>query len=129
MEETTKMICITCPVGCRLEVIHDGPNVIKVTGNGCKKGIDFAVTELRDPRRMFATTVKVKGGIHPLVPVYTEKPVPKGLIFDIVKELRRIELEAPVHIGQVVLKDALGTGINIIASRDLPKKKMVEAKV
>jgi CxxC motif-containing protein len=88
----------------------------------------FAVTELTDPRRMFATSVKVKGGIHPLAPVYTEKPVPKSLIFDIVKELRKIELEAPVRIGQVVLEDALGTGINIIASRDLPEKVTVDAK-
>jgi CxxC motif-containing protein len=128
MEETMKMICITCPVGCRLEAVHDGPNVTKVTGNGCKRAMGFAVTELTDPRRMFATSVKVKGGIHLLAPVYTEKPVPKSLIFDIVKELRKIELEAPVRIGQVVLEDALGTGINIIASRDLPEKVTVDAK-
>jgi CxxC motif-containing protein len=129
MEETIKMICITCPVGCRLEVIHEGPNVKKVTGNECERGIDFVIIELTDPRRMFATTVRVKGGIHPLVPVYTAKPVPKGMIFNIVKELRKIELEAPVHIRQVVLKDALGTGIDIIASRNLPKKDTLEAKV
>jgi CxxC motif-containing protein len=101
MEETMKMICITCPVGCRLEVVHDGPNVTKVTGNGCKRAMGFAVTELTDPRRMFATSVKVKGGIHPLAPVYTEKPVPKSLIFDIVKELRKIELEAPCVLGRL----------------------------
>lgn len=123
MEETTKMICITCPVGCLLEVIHEGSNVIKVTGNKCERGIEFAKNELTNPQRMFATTVKVRGGIHPLVPVYTSKPVPKSMIFDIVKELRKIELEAPVHIGQVVLRDALGTGVDIIASRDLPKKE------
>lgn len=127
MGETTKMICITCPVGCELEVVYEGKNVIKVTGNKCTRGIEFAKNELADPRRMLATTVKVKGGIHPLVPVYSSKPVPKALIFDIAKELRKVELEAPVRIGQVIIKDVLGTGIDIIASRDLPKVDSKEA--
>lgn len=119
-EQMTKMICITCPVGCALEVTHEGTTVIDVTGNACKKGIAYAEGELTDPRRMVATTVKVRGGLHPLVPVYTAAPVPKPKIFDLLAALRKVELAAPVHLGEVVLADALGTGVDVVASRDMP---------
>ncbi|MGB9694988.1 MAG: DUF1667 domain-containing protein [Caldisericaceae bacterium] len=121
--EETKMICLGCPVGCSLLVTHDGDNIIKVEGNKCNIGVQFATSEIRDPRRMVATTVKVKNGIHPLVPVYTAKPFPKPLIMELMKELRKIELVAPVKMDDVVLANALGTGIDIIASRDLPEAK------
>ena len=119
-EELTKLICITCPVGCTLEVTHEGKTLIKVEGNQCKKGVDYAEGELTDPRRMVTSTVKVRGGVFPLVPVYTAAPIPKPLIFDLLTELRKVELQAPVKVGQVVLKNALGTGVDILASRNLP---------
>ncbi len=120
LEQTTRMICITCPVGCALEVTHDGTTVTKVEGNSCKKGIDYAQGELSDPRRMVATTVRVRGGLHPLVPVYTTAPIPKPRIFDLLAALRKVELEAPVRLGQVVLENALGSGVDVVASRDMP---------
>jgi CxxC motif-containing protein len=120
MEEKTKMLCITCPKGCTLEVTHDGQTVLRVEGNACKRGIDYAGAEMVDPRRMVATTVKVSGGTHPLMPVYTREPFPKPHIFDLLAALRQIELHAPVAMGQVVLADAFGTGVDIIASRDMP---------
>ena len=119
-EEVTKMICITCPVGCSLEVTHEGKTVIKVEGNQCKRGVEYAEAELTDPRRMVTTTVKVRGGVHPLVPVYTAAPIPKPLIFDLLSELRKVELQAPVQVGQVVLENALGSGVDVLASRNLP---------
>lgn len=119
-EEVTKMICITCPVGCTLEVTHEGKTLIKVDGNQCKKGIEYAENELTDPRRMVPTTVKVRGGVHPLVPVCTAAPFPKPRVFDLLAELRKVELQAPVKIGQVVLENALGTGVDVVATRNLP---------
>lgn len=118
--QTTRMICITCPVGCGLEVTHEGQTILQVTGHTCKRGIDYAQNELTDPRRMVATTVRVRGGLHPLVPVYTAAPIPKPLIFGLLAALRELELEAPVRSGQVVLANALGTGIDVVASRDMP---------
>ncbi len=118
MEITTKIICITCPKGCSLEVTHDGQTVIKV-GEGCKRGKEYVQRELTDPRRMVATTVRVKGGRHLLLPVATTAPFPKPLIFNLMAELRTLELESPVKMGQSVLCNALGTGIDVIASRDL----------
>lgn len=119
-EEITKIICITCPVGCTLEVTHEGKTLLKVDGQQCKKGMEYAEREFTDPRRMVTSTVKVRGGMFPLVPVYTEAPIPKPLIFDLLAELRKVELQAPVKVGQVVLKNALGTGVDVLASRNLP---------
>jgi CxxC motif-containing protein len=119
-EETTKIICITCPMGCTLEVTHDGATITKVEGEQCKRGKEYAQAELTDPRRMVTSTVKVRGGVHPLVPVYTAAPIPKPKIFGLLAELRKVELKAPVKAGQKVLQNALDTGIDILASRNLP---------
>lgn len=73
---------------------------------------------------MVASTVRVTGGLHPLVPVYTRSAFPKPLIPKLAQELRQVELTAPVKITQVVLKDVLGTGIDVVASRDMPEKKL-----
>jgi CxxC motif-containing protein len=120
-EITDEMICITCPMGCTLQVTHDGDTLLAVDGNTCNRGLAYVQRELTDPRRMVATTVRVRGGIHPLVPVYTQAPFPKPRIFDLLEKLRRVELAAPVEVDQIVLADALGTGIDVIASRDLPR--------
>jgi CxxC motif-containing protein len=119
---TEKMICITCPVGCTLEVTHAGETLLNVEGNTCPRGEAFVKEELTDPRRMVATTAKVEGGLHPLVPVYTAAPFPKPRIFALLDAIRQVELAAPVKIGQVVLADALGTGIDVVASRDMPEQ-------
>jgi len=119
-EETTKLICITCPVGCALDVTHDGETILNVEGNACKRGIDYAKQELTDPRRMVTTTVRVKGGLHPLLPVYTSAPIPKPRVFDLLREIRQVEVEAPVKMGQVILSNVVETDVNVLASRDMP---------
>ena len=113
-------ICITCPMGCSLAVLHDGETVVELTGNNCKRGMAYVQGELSDPRRMVASTVRVRDSLHPLLPVYTAAPFPKGKIFDLLAELRKVELQAPVKMEQVVLENALGSGINVIASREMP---------
>jgi len=94
-----------------------------LNGNGshiCKKGLEYAKNELSHSGRVVTSTVKVRNGNHPLVPVYTAAPFPKPLIFDLLDALRHIELQAPVIMGQVILKNALNTGVDVLASRDLP---------
>ncbi|HEY9076745.1 MAG TPA: DUF1667 domain-containing protein [Anaerolineaceae bacterium] len=118
MEETTKIICITCPRGCTVDVTHDGSTVIK-TNATCKRGREYVQRELTDPRRMVATSVRVKGGLHPLLPVYTAAPFPKPRLMELMQVLRTIEVTAPVKMGDVILTNALDTGIDIIASRDI----------
>ncbi len=119
-EEITRMICITCPKGCTLEVHRAGDTVLKVE-QGCKRGHEYARRELVDPRRMISSTVRIKGGGHPLLPVYTSDAFPKPRIPELMVELRKLGVKAPIRMNEVVLENALGTGINILASRDMPK--------
>lgn len=123
MAEISEIICVTCPKGCILKVKHEGKDVLEVLEGDCKRGENYAICELQDPRRMVASTVRVKGGLHPLVPVYTRSTFPKPLIPRLAQKLREVELPAPVKINQVVLKNALDTGIDVIASRDMPKSE------
>ncbi len=126
MAETSEIICVACPKGCTLQVKHEGKDVLEVIGAGCRRGKEYAICELQDPRRMVASTVKVKDGLHPLVPVYTRKAFPKPLIPQLAKKLREVEVPAPVEINQVVLENALDTGIDIIASRDMPQAEPLQ---
>ncbi len=113
-----EIICVACPHGCRLEATRQDGQIL-VSNAGCKRGKEYAIGEINDPRRMVASTVKVRNGLHPLLPVYTTAPFPKGRIHDLLAEIRKVELKAPVEINQVVIKNALDTGIDIIASRNL----------
>ena len=115
-QEQIELICVNCPKGCKLDIVREGDTFIQITA-GCKRGKDYARQELTDPRRMVASTVKVKGGIHPLVPVATSAPFPKPRIQELLTELRKVEIEAPVKMGQAVLSSVLGTEIDIITSR------------
>ena len=123
MAEEVNLICTACPQGCTLTAVIENGEVIEVRGYNCKKGLDYGVAEMTDPRRMVATTVKVKNGFHPLLPVYTERPVPKPLISQILDEIRKVEVTAPVKMKSVIVENVLGTGVNVLASRDMPAKQ------
>jgi len=118
-DKPLEIICVACPHGCRLEATRQEGGEILISNAGCKRGQEYAINEITDPRRMVATTVRINHGIHPLLPVYTSAPFPKGRIQDLLREIRKVELKAPVNAGQVVLADALGTGIDVVASRDI----------
>ncbi|MBC7264572.1 MAG: DUF1667 domain-containing protein [Chloroflexi bacterium] len=120
MSQVREFICTTCPMGCRIRAICENGELRDAEGQACKRGLEYVRTELTDPRRMVATTVRVRGGRWPLVPVRTAAPVPKAGIPTILNLLREIEVQAPVTLGQVILADAAGTGIDVIASRDMP---------
>ncbi len=116
--EKSELICTTCPKGCTLIITKEGDTIVDVIA-GCKRGKDYAHQELTDPRRMVATTVKIQGAMHPLLPVYTAAPFPKPLIPKLISALRQVVVNAPIRSGTVVLPDVLGTGIDILASRDM----------
>jgi CxxC motif-containing protein len=118
--ETTEYLCIGCPLGCRLEVDAEDHEVVEVRGFSCKRGKEFAVQEHTDPRRFVTTTVRVDGGVWPRLPVKTADAVPKATVADLCRELHRVRLQAPVRLGDVVLADALGTGVDVVATRDIP---------
>jgi CxxC motif-containing protein len=114
-------ICTACPKGCMLKVHMEGQEVVKIEGNTCKLGVGYANAEVRDPRRMVASTVRISHSLHPLMPVFTSAPVPKLKIKEVLKAIREVDLEAPVSMKSVIVKDIAGTGIDLLASRDMPR--------
>jgi len=120
--ERSEYLCIGCPLGCRLEVEEDASGQVEVRGNSCKRGLEFARQEHADPRRMVATTVRVEGGRWARLPVRTREAVPKAQVLPLCRALHAITVEAPLAMGTVVLSNALGTGVDVVASRDMPSK-------
>jgi len=118
MEEKIKILCITCPRGCALEITRSGGKIVDIK-SGCKRGQEYAQRELSHPTRMVATTVQVKNGVHPLLPVYTSAPISKDQVEELMRELRKTQVSAPIHMGDVVVKNVLGSGVDILASRDM----------
>jgi len=121
-KEEKKFICIRCPRGCEITTTVDGYTIDQISGNICKMGIDYVKNEIEDPRRILTTTVKVKNGVHPLVPVWTPTAIPKNKIFDLVKKLRDIELQAPVNQDEIVLKNISNLNIDVVTSGKVDKK-------
>ncbi len=122
MKTNKEIVCIICPNGCRLNVFIDEQNIVtKVTNALCRNGKTYAESEIQCPMRSLTSTVKVIGGTMPLVSVRSNVPMPKEKIQEAVRELKNYELTAPVEFHQVVVTDILGTGANIIATKQVPK--------
>ena len=117
--KTVNLTCIGCPLGCSLTAEMEGNEVIKVTGNNCGVGDKYAHKELTNPTRIVTSTVRVSGGSLPAVSVKTASESPKGKIFDCVKALKTVEVQAPVTIGQVLVEDICGTGVSVIATKNI----------
>lgn len=119
--KTFEVTCIVCPTGCRAKVtVRNGE--VKVEGVECPRGSEYAVKEITAPTRDFFTTVPIKGGSVRVCPVRSTQPVPKGMVINCLKEMAEITLEAPIKMGDVVLKNVLGLGIDIVATRDVDKE-------
>lgn len=122
MPERREFICITCPVGCTLQAVVEGDELIEVEGAGCRRGIEFVREELTDPRRTLTTTVQVEEGILPVVPVRSAVPLPKDLLLDVARVLRDVVLTAPIAQHEVVLEDVLGSDVDIITTRNIGRE-------
>ena len=112
-----ELVCIVCPKGCRLHV--DEENGFAVTGNSCPRGAEYGKNEIQNPTRVLTSTVRLTGGAYRRCPVKTDRAVPKGKLIDIMKELNGVELASPVTIGQIALRDAAGTGANVVVTKAL----------
>jgi CxxC motif-containing protein len=115
---TKELICICCPQGCRLTV-SDESGELTVTGNTCKRGIEYGKTEATAPTRVITTTVAVTGSSWCRLPVKTAGGVPKSKIFDCMDAINQVTVQAPVHTGDVVLSNILGTGVDVVAARTI----------
>jgi len=117
--------CILCPNGCELRVAWDGQpseQSIAVDGNLCPKGVSYAITELTHPMRTLTTSVRVRNGVQRLTSVKTAAPIPRDAVPAIRALLRPATLDAPVAIGDIVLSNAGGTSVDVIATRPVPRR-------
>lgn len=115
-----EMTCIVCPNGCRLQ-IDDGGAEILVSGNQCKRGAAFAVTELTHPMRTICSTVSTCFAETPVVPVRVSAEIPKERIFDVMAEINKVKVTDRVGTGDPVIKDVLGLGVDVIVTSDILK--------
>ena len=120
-KETREVTCILCPVGCKITVEIESGEIAKIKNAGCKRGIDYAEQEIKSPVRDFFTTVRVKGGEIPVVSVRSSKPVPKHMLMRCASELAEIVVPAPVRIGDVIVKNIMNLGVDIIATKNVKK--------
>ena len=120
--EKRELTCIGCPLGCCITVTMDSNEVLEVTGNTCKRGDTYARKEVTHPTRIVTSTVKVSGGIAPMVSCKTKEDIPKSMIFACVKALQQVVIAAPVAIGDVVLSNVAGTGIDMVATKNIAAK-------
>ncbi len=123
MTETKQFICINCPVGCPLELDHEGDRIIEVEGYECDRGAKYAEQEFTDPRRALATTVIIHGARWARLPVKASGHVPKDRIMEAARECHGIEVDAPVAVGQVLLQGLLGQeGLDVVATRSMERR-------
>ena len=120
---TKNLTCISCPLGCSLEVELSGDIILRVSGHECPRGHDYAIVECTAPMRMVTTTVPITGGSVQLLPVRTRHGIPKDKIMACIEALRGVVVDAPVDIGDVILADAAGCGVDIIATRRIARVK------
>lgn len=118
-----EMVCIRCPKGCQMTVEYEGTRVTNVKGNSCSKGKAYAIDEITKPVRIVTSTVKVTGGELPVVPVKTSKAIRRNKIFDVMEEIYKAKVNAPVKEGQVILKNPAKCGADIVSTLELRKVK------
>lgn len=111
-----ELICITCPRGCHLTVDEESKTV---SGNFCKRGEAYGLQEVLNPKRVITSTVTIIGASLKRLPVRTDKPIDKKLMFLVMKELDSIIVKSPIKCGDIIVANILGTDVNIISSRDL----------
>ena len=117
--EKRSLTCIGCPLGCALTVSMNQGEVLSVEGNTCKRGAEYARKEVTNPTRIVTSTVRVVGGKEMTVSVKTRTDIPKDKIFDCIKALKDVVVEAPVSIGDIIVENVVNTGVDMVATSNI----------
>ena len=125
--EKRHFTCVICPIGCEIDVELKDGDVVSTEGSKCAKGKEFVLQELEEPMRILTTTIRMKGAKWAMLPVRTDKPIPKRLLFSVIEDLASIELLAPVKMSDVIIRDIAGTDANIVATRNMKREKKDES--
>jgi CxxC motif-containing protein len=115
MDEVRAFVCIVCPRGCGLTV-RKGAGGIEVAGNACRRGADYGRAEVLDPRRSLSTTVRLEGMALRRLPVRSSAPLPLGRLMEAARALDAVVVDRPLRCGDVVVRDHLGLGVDIVAT-------------
>ncbi len=117
MMRKSHFICIGCPMGCDITVsVDENDQITQVDGHNCKQGKAYAQSEYKNPVRVLTTTVAVDGSSHRFLPVRTNKPIPKDRLMQAMAVLTTVRVDRPFEIGQVVLKNIVKSGADVIAT-------------
>lgn len=114
-----ELTCISCPMGCNIIVSLENGTVQEITGNTCIKGREYAQKECLNPSRIVTTTVKVINGSLPVVSVKTQQDIPKEMIRKCMEELKKVTVMAPVKVGEIICSNIAGTGVNVVATKEI----------
>lgn len=124
-----KLTCIECPQGCQLIVDIENCKVLKVSGNKCPKGQTYAITEIENPLRILTATIVSEDLSLKMVPVRTDKAIPKSMLFEAMEEIRKIRIGNTVSAGDVVCSKFLGMDVNLIATRSVSKMNTIKDNI
>ena len=113
-----EFVCIRCPLGCNIAVKLENNRIESITGNTCPRGAEYVTKELTDPRRIVTSLVRLEGGELPVVSVKTAGDIPKDKIMECIRTLKAVTLKTPVRVGDVVVKNVCGSGVDVIATRN-----------
>ena len=111
-----ELTCIVCPKGCQLTVELEGKEIISISGHTCKRGEEYAKTECISPMRTITSTAAIIGG--GVVPVKTDRTIPKELMFECMAEINKARVSPDAKLGDVVIENVLGTGANVVTTRN-----------
>jgi len=121
--KSREVVCVLCPLGCKIRIeLDEEGNILSVSGNRCPRGKKYAEDEIKDPKRVVTTSVKVLNGKLPLASVKTDGPIPKKYIFELMKILKDVKVKAPVSIGDVVVRNIFKTNVNVVITRSVGEK-------
>ena len=114
-----EIICTVCPRGCHIQVEGEGEKILSVAEYGCKRGLEYASNEFAHPVRILTTTVKMAGVSNDLLPVRSNKPLPKEKLFDCMAAICKTEVQLPVSRYDVIIPNICGTGVDIVATKSV----------
>lgn len=114
-----EIICTVCPRGCSIQVDGDGKNALNIQGYGCRRGQVYAGNEYSNPVRILTTNVKIQGRENELLPVRSNKPLPKEKLLVCMEEIKKAVATLPVKTYDVIIEDICGTGVNIVATKEI----------
>ncbi|MBV4439422.1 DUF1667 domain-containing protein [Clostridium tyrobutyricum] len=117
--EVNDLYCIVCPNGCKLTVTLQNNKIAEIKGQKCNRGESYALQEIKDPKRILTSTVKINNSNRILLPVRSDISISKELLFEAMKEINKVRATPPIECGDIIIKNILNTDVNIIAEKSI----------